>query len=76
MRTTLNLPDDVYQAARALSVYEEVSLGEALAKLVRQGMDPGAKVQIDLSGAFPKFVSPPGTPAITLEKTLELEDEW
>jgi hypothetical protein len=73
MRTTVNLPDDVYQAARATAALERISLGEALAALARAGMRPPAV--IDAGGDFPCFELPPGAGPVTLERTLEIEDE-
>ena len=51
MRTTVNLPDDVYEAARSVAASKRLSLGEALAHLVRQGLNP--PVEIDAEKAFP-----------------------
>ena len=73
MRTTLNLPDDVYQAARSYARLSEVPLGEALARLVRQAMRP--RMEIDSSGVFPCFVVKEPREPITLEHTLAMEDE-
>src|SRR5437016_2635303 len=39
MRTTLNLPDDVYEVARSLAAARGISLGDALAELVRRGLN-------------------------------------
>ena len=72
MRTTVNLPDDVYQAARALASLQSVSLGEALAELVRRGLNP--TVALSTETAFPCFRLPEDAPPITLEQTLEAED--
>jgi hypothetical protein len=73
MRTTVNLPDDVYQAARSVAQLEDISLGDAIAELVRRGLRP--PTLIDTSGPFPKFVLPPGAKPITLEQTLAAEDD-
>jgi hypothetical protein len=73
MRTTLNLPDDVYELARALAGLSRISLGDAVAELVRRGNRQ--PVPIDTSTAFPTFVLPPDAKPITLEDTLAAEDE-
>jgi len=73
MRTTLNLPDDVYEIAHAEADLRGVSLGEALAELVRRGMRPSASV--GGRKAFPCFEVPKGAKPITLEQTLDAEDE-
>ena len=73
MRTTLNLPDDVYRVARSVAGVKGISLGEALAELVRQGLKPAMRV--DTQKVFPCFVLPEHAKPITLEQTLEAEDE-
>lgn len=74
MRTTLNLPDDVYEIARSIAHTKRLSLGEALADLVRAGLRPpqGSAPEPD---SFPRFPVSRDAPPITLEHTLELEDE-
>lgn len=73
MRTTVNLPEDVHQAASALSNLKGVSLGQALAELVRRGLKPS--IAIDTHKPFPCFVLSDDAARITLEQTLEAEDE-
>jgi len=73
MRTTLNLPEDVYEAARALANLKRVSIGEALAEIARRGLNPPRR--ISAKKAFPCFVVPEGAKPITLDQTLDAEDE-
>ena len=73
MRTTLNLPGDVYEAARSLAHAKNLSLGDALAELARRGLRPPANIKSKTG--FPCFRVAPDAPPITLEKTLEMEDE-
>jgi hypothetical protein len=73
MRTTLNLPGDVHDAASSLAHAKNISLGDAVAELVRQGMRP--PVSVKSKRGFPCFSVAPNAPPITLEKTLALEDE-
>jgi len=73
MRTTLNLPDDAYDVARSFANSRGISIGEAVGELIRRGLNPGPV--IDTSGDIPHFVVPPNAAPITLEKTLEAEDE-
>jgi hypothetical protein len=72
MRTTLTLPDDVYEIARSLAHSKNISLGDAVADLVRRGLHPPANIKS--SSGFPCFSVPPDAPPITLERTLEAED--
>jgi hypothetical protein len=74
MRTTLTLPDDVFAAAKSLAAQRRMSLGDALAELVRRGFRQGPA--IDLSKDFPCFATREGAEPISLERTLELEEEW
>ena len=74
MRTTLNLPDDVYEAARSVATQRNLSLGDALAELVRNSLK--VSYRIDLSKDFPCFATSPDAEPITMKRTLELEDEW
>ncbi len=73
MRTTVNLPDEVYEAARSLATLRGISLGEALGELVRRGLRLPA--EIDREKPFPCFRVPADAKPITLEQTLAAEDE-
>jgi len=73
MRTTVNLPEDVHEAARALAELRRVSLGEALAELARRGLRSSAAISGEKP--FPCFQTPPDAKPITLEQTLLAEDE-
>jgi hypothetical protein len=72
MRTTLNLPDDISAVVRSVAAAKGVSLGDAVADLVRRGLGAGhARVEEGL----PCFAVEPDAPPITLEHTLAIEDE-
>ena len=73
MRTTINLPDDVYAAARSVATLRGVSLGEAVAELAREGLRRPVPIRADAD--FPCFDLEPGAESITMERTLALEDE-
>jgi hypothetical protein len=83
MRTTVNLPGDVYRIAREVAHVRDISLGDAIAELVRQGLNPrGLSAQgfdpsdrLDFSGPFPKFKVPPGAEPITLDQLLAAEGD-
>lgn len=74
VRTTLNLADDVYELARLLAQREGISLGAAISKLVRRGLNPVTTVEAKV-GEFPVFHVPEGAETITLARTLQVEDE-
>ena len=73
MRTTLNIPDDVYDVVRSFAEAKGMPLGEALAALVRKGLKPESRISD--RGVFPSFIVPEGAAPITLEQTLAAEDE-
>jgi hypothetical protein len=73
MRTTVNLPEDVYQIVRSLALVKQISFGEALTQMVRAGLHPPSA--IDTDSLFPHFSVSKGAPPITLEHTLQVEDE-
>ena len=72
MRTTLNLPDDVYDVARSLAATRQISIGDALAELVRRGLSPPSPSD---NAVFPQFAVPPHAAPVTLEQTLDADDE-
>jgi hypothetical protein len=74
MRTTLNIPDDVFEVIRSLADARKLSLGDAAAELIRKGLEPDARIR-NTPGIFPAFSIPPGAAPITLEQTLAAEDE-
>jgi hypothetical protein len=73
MRTTLNIPDDIYDVVRSFAESKGVPLGEAVAELVRKGLKPESR--LSNRGGFPSFVVPDSAAPITLEQTLAAEDE-
>jgi hypothetical protein len=72
MRTTLDLPNDVLRAGRSLAHPRGISLGDALAELVRAGLQPPRR--INTQTAFPSFELSERARPITLEQTLQAED--
>ena len=74
MRTTLDIDDDVLQAAKELGATLGVSAGKALSTLVRQGLD--RRPQVKLRNGVPLLPRrPPGSPIPTLKLINELRDE-
>lgn len=72
MRTTINIDDDVLEAARALARDRRVSLGEVLSELIRKGMSTRSEER-DESG-FPVFQVGDNAPPITPERVKQFED--
>jgi hypothetical protein len=73
MRTTLEIDDDVLQAARSVAAAEGKNIGKALSDLARRGLAP--RSQSKSRSGFPVFdVAPDATP-ITLEMVKDALDE-
>ena len=74
MRTTLQVDDDVLQAAKALSRSQRRSLGKVISELARRGLQPSGK-QSDRHG-FPVFlVAPDASPVTDADVRAALDDE-
>lgn len=46
MRTTFDLPDDLLQIAKAMARDKRLTLGQAVAELMRRGLQPSAPSRI------------------------------
>jgi hypothetical protein len=74
MRTTIDIDDDVLQAARSLAAAESRSIGKVLSDLARRGLAP-TKPTKSRSG-FPVFEVSRDAPPITLDMVRDaLDDE-
>ena len=74
MRTTVNLDDDVLDAARAIARTEARALGAVISDLVRRGLAPASPRLGDEAG-FPVFSVPADAPPITSEVVQRALDE-
>ncbi len=73
MRTTLEIEDDVLEAARSVASAEGLSLGAALSRLARKGLQP--QLSDRERNGFPVFDVPENATPITLEMVQRaLED--
>jgi hypothetical protein len=66
MRTTINLDDDVLEAARAIAHLERRALGVVVSDLARRGLVP-AQPRIAGESGFPVFQVQPDAAPITDE---------
>ncbi len=76
MRTTIDLPDDLHRAARALAHDRHQSLSRTVAEIMRRGLqqpEPSTEEGTSSSSGFPTFASA-GRP-ITAEDVRALDDE-
>jgi hypothetical protein len=78
MRTTLNVDDDVYEAARALAESERQPIGRILSRLARRGLAPARVPGRRRRRGFPVVALPDDSPPVTpdtVRRALEEEDE-
>lgn len=74
VRTTVNLDDDVVEAARCIAAAEKRSLGDVLSELIRRGLSP-RQVEFEEEDGFPVFAVAPGAAAITPDMVKAALDE-
>ena len=74
MRTTLNIDDEILEAAKSIAGERNLSVGAVLSDLARRGVQPTDAVRRKRKG-FPMFeVSQDGT-VLTLDRVKRHEDE-
>ena len=73
MRTTLQIDDDVLEAARSLARAENRSVGEVLSDLARRGLQP--RRQRRSRNQFPVFDVPADARPLTPEMVRDALDE-
>ncbi len=73
MRTTLDIDDDVLQAAKELAAARKKTTGQVLSELARKSLEP--VVTYTLRNGVPVIPHRPGTPLMTLEDVERMLDE-
>lgn len=74
MRTTLNLDDDVLEAAKMMAARERKPLGKVISGLLRQAVEPTAQAPVERNG-IPLFPVSRSARAVTPEIVKELLEE-
>ena len=74
MRTTVNLDEDVLEAAKSLAHIKDVSLGEALSELARRGMEVEPELRKDPETGL-MVMHIPGGGKITSAEVYKLQEE-
>jgi hypothetical protein len=74
MRTTLDVDEDVLQAAKEIAANRGTTAGRVLSDLARKALDPAESVEIR-NGVplLPRL--PKGSPPLTMELVNRLRDE-
>jgi hypothetical protein len=73
MRTTLDLPEDVLAQLKKHAAKRALSNGKAAAELILRGLH--SEVPTKRESGLLIFAPGPDSPVLTLERTLELEDQ-
>ncbi len=74
MRTTLDIDEDVLQAAKELAVVHRVTAGKMVSNLVRKALTPTGPVPKVRNGV-PLLPRRPGQEIMTMKLVNELRDE-
>ena len=74
MRTTINIDDDLFVAAKALAVQKGVTLSKAVSELMRKGIQYRGSLKARKSG-FPVFGVSANARPVTIENVKSAEEE-
>jgi len=73
-RTTLQIDDDVFMAARSLASARGLSIGTVISELARKGLRP-SRPRLHRKGGFPTFAVSPDAAPLTPEAVRAALDE-
>jgi len=73
MRTTLDVSDDVLQAAKEIASTRGVSTGQVVSELLRKALQPARSRRV--RNGVPMLIRPAGSPSITMAAVNRLRDE-
>jgi hypothetical protein len=74
MRTTLDLDDDVLQAAKEIAEIRRTTAGKVLSELARQALEPRRSVKVR-NGVPLLPRRPGGAPRLTMKRVNALRDD-
>jgi hypothetical protein len=75
MRTTLEIDDDVMQAAREMARLKNQGIGRAISDLARRGLTSDVSPVVELQDGIPIWKHGPGAVAVTSEMVRNLADD-
>ena len=75
MRTTLEIDDDVMEAARQMARLKNQGIGRAISDLARRGLAPEIAPVVEVRDGIPIWVHGPGAIPVTSEMVRNLADE-
>ncbi len=74
MRTTLNIDDEILEAAKSIAGERNLTVGAVLSELARRGLQPAGQVGRKRK-RFPVFEVSPDSSILTLDRVKRHEDE-
>ena len=74
MRTTLDLDEDILQAAKEMATARGTTAGKVVSELARKALTPARAPRVR-NGVPLLPRRPPGTPPLTMKQVNELRDE-
>jgi hypothetical protein len=75
MRTTLDIDDDVLQAAKELAGMQKKTAGQILSELARKALAPAPQSRARIRNGVPLLPSRSGAPIMTMADVNRLRDE-
>ena len=75
VRTTLDVDEDVLQAAKEIADARNMTAGKVLSELARKGLTPPARTARVRNGVPLLSRRPPWTPRLTMKLVNELRDD-
>jgi len=75
MRTTVDIDDDVLQAAKELGAMQKKTAGQMLSELARKGLAPAAQPRPRVRNGVPLLPSRHGAPIMTMADVNRLRDD-
>ncbi len=75
MRTTLDIDDDVMDAARQMARLKNQGIGRTISDLARRGLTPDSTPSRELEFGIPVWKHAPGAVPVTSELVRNLADD-
>jgi hypothetical protein len=75
MRTTLEIDDDVIEAARNIARYKRQGIGKTLSDLARRGLTPETSPVVRVENGIPVWTHGPDAVSVTSEMVRNLADD-
>jgi hypothetical protein len=75
VRTTLDIDDDVLQAAKEIGGMQKRTTGQVLSELARKALAPAPHARARVRNGVPLLPSRPGAPIMTMADVNRLRDD-